>query len=100
MSAHRPNSARGYDCNAPNEYERRTKILNSLDLAPCQVWMAVQLALRNGTRPEERCWSLWNFEATPADTTRIHSVLAENRVSWLPWARLECPELPAWYWGE
>lgn len=100
MSKRAPNSARSYDCSAPNPYSPGIRVRSALDLVPDQVKMATLLALKQGSTPAAIAGCLWCFEASDQDAARLAAVLAEHREAWLPWARLECGELPQWYWGK
>lgn len=100
MSKRAPNSARGHDCSSINPYAPGVRVRSAADLASDQVKMATLLALKQGSTPAGIAGCLWGFEASEQDIARMAAVLAEHCSEWLPWARLECGELPGWYWGK
>jgi hypothetical protein len=88
MSRKNPNRGRDQDVYlAPHEQVRPTP-LSAADLTPDQVRFLLEMSVRNGGHPADRCYTFWGFEATDADRRIIDNVIEVFRAEWEPWLKL------------
>ena len=96
MSRRVPNQARNADVHLPEYAQANTlPVRSAADLTAEQLWVLLELSLRHGGHPADRCYSQHLFEPTEADRAIIDRRIEAHRGEWAPWIALYAPPVCA-----
>lgn len=88
MSREVPNQCVDRDVSRPLRQAPAAAPCRADDLTEGQLWVLLELALRNGGHPADRCYTMYGFEPTADDRQAVEWGIGLYREQWQPWIAL------------